>query len=152
MNKNVKTIGQVIDEDPGVVKIIDFWASWCGPCIKEGKKLEQLKDQLGNVKVIKISVDEEEKDWRQAVEKHGYSAQRQYLVPNKEVEKLTPLIDLMGIPRFLIVTKKGKIAFFQAFSPSVTPQFLQQIKFAESMENGISNENSKGLPPPPPRK
>jgi thiol-disulfide isomerase/thioredoxin len=149
LNNNVKTIGQVIEEDAGVVKIIDFWASWCGPCIKEGKKLEELKDKLGNVKVIKISVDEKEQDWRQAVEKHGYSAQRQYLVPNKEEEKLTSLIDLMSIPRFLIVTKNGKIAFFQAFGPSVTTEFLQQIKFAESMENGTTDEDKKGLPPPP---
>jgi thiol-disulfide isomerase/thioredoxin len=149
LNNKVKTIGQVIDEDAGVVKIIDFWASWCGPCIKEGKKLEELKDKLGNAKVIKISVDEEEKDWRQAVEKHGYSAQRQYLIPNKEVEKLTPLIDLMGIPRFLIVTKNGKIAFFQAFGPSATTEFLQQVKFAESMETSATDESKKGLPPPP---
>ncbi|MBO9683990.1 MAG: TlpA family protein disulfide reductase, partial [Flavisolibacter sp.] len=149
LNNNVKTIGQVIDEDAGVVKVIDFWASWCVPCIKEGKKLEELKDKLGNVKVIKISVDEEEKDWRQAVEKHGYSAQRQYLIPNKEVEKLTPLIDLSGIPRFLIVTKNGRIAFFQGFAPSATAEFLQQIEYAVSMETSTTNENSKGLPPPP---
>lgn len=152
LDNNVKTIAEVIDQDSGAVKIIDFWASWCVPCIKEGKKLEELKDKLGNVKVIKISVDEEEKDWRQAVKRNGYSAQRQYWIQNKEEEKLASLIDLASIPRFLIVTKKGKIAFFQAFSPSATAEFLQQIKYADSMENNTTGEEKKGLPPPPPGK
>lgn len=149
LDNNVKTIGQVIDEDAGVVKIIDFWASWCIPCIKESKKLEELKDKLGNVKVIKISVDEEEEDWRKAVERNGYSAQRQYLIQNKEQKKLTSLIDLISIPRFLIVTKNGTIAFFQAYGPSATAEFLQQIKYADSMETSTTDEDRKGLPKPP---
>lgn len=38
--------------------LVDFFATWCGPCKMMHPVLEQLKDELGeNVRVIKIDVD-----------------------------------------------------------------------------------------------
>ena len=40
--------------------MLDFWATWCGPCRMQVPILEQLdKECEGNVKVCKIDVDEE---------------------------------------------------------------------------------------------
>ena len=40
--------------------LIDFWASWCGPCKMIGPYIEQLADEYqGRVKVGKVNVDEE---------------------------------------------------------------------------------------------
>ncbi len=43
----------------GIV-LVDFWASWCGPCQKQAPVLEQLsRDRLmKNVKIVKVNVDE----------------------------------------------------------------------------------------------
>ena len=43
----------------GVV-VVDFFANWCGPCKMLGPVLEELSSSRGNVKVVKIDVDEEE--------------------------------------------------------------------------------------------
>ena len=42
--------------------LLDFWASWCGPCKMVSPIIDQVSEELqGKVKVGKINVDEEEK-------------------------------------------------------------------------------------------
>ncbi len=51
---NFKT--EVLDSDKPV--LVDFWATWCGPCQKQGPIVEALADELADVKVAKLDVDE----------------------------------------------------------------------------------------------
>ncbi len=39
--------------------LIDFWASWCGPCKMIAPHVEKLSEELDNVAVCKANVDEE---------------------------------------------------------------------------------------------
>ena len=46
---------EVIQSDKPV--LLDFWASWCGPCRMLGPVIDQLGSELTDVKVCKIDVD-----------------------------------------------------------------------------------------------
>lgn len=45
--------------ESGKVVVIDFWATWCGPCIKLGPAVEELAEKYGDRAVIgKLNIDE----------------------------------------------------------------------------------------------
>jgi thioredoxin 1 len=39
--------------------IVDFWAEWCGPCKMLTPILQEIENQMPDVKIIKVNVDEE---------------------------------------------------------------------------------------------
>ena len=58
---------------PGKIKIIDFWASWCGPCRLNNPHLKRLYAQYHDkgLELVGISLAENRDLWQRAVEKDG---------------------------------------------------------------------------------
>lgn len=54
-DKNFKS--EVIDYQGTV--IVDFWASWCGPCLMLAPVLEEVIHESGETKLVKVDVDVE---------------------------------------------------------------------------------------------
>lgn len=61
-----------LDGMRGKVVIVDFWATWCGPCKQSFPKLEELSKRVGDkVEVVGISVDDEEKGVAEFAKENG---------------------------------------------------------------------------------
>jgi thiol-disulfide isomerase/thioredoxin len=56
----------------GKILILNFWASWCGPCVEETPSLSKLAEDYANkgVVVLGVSVDKDVKAYRNFLEKY----------------------------------------------------------------------------------
>ena len=95
-----------ISEFKGKLLIINFWATWCKPCVKELPQLDKLPDIIGEdeIKVIAISIDSaiDVNKISKFIEKLELSHIKAY--QDKELESYTK-IKIFGIPTSIIVDK-----------------------------------------------
>ena len=89
----------------GKVSIIDFWATWCEPCIAEIPKFNQLQQQYPNIQVIGITVMSPPGTIKPKVAETGMKYT--VLVGNDDVAD--GFGGLIGFPTTFVVTKDWKI-------------------------------------------
>lgn len=108
-----------LQELKGKVVYMDFWASWCPPCVKSFAFLNQLEQEMKDhdVHIIAVNLDEKVKDAQEFLTKHP--ANFSIVVdPSKECAKV---FEVMAMPTSYIIDKKGNIRHVhQGFRPGET--------------------------------
>jgi thiol-disulfide isomerase/thioredoxin len=93
----------------GKILIIDFWASWCGPCRAEIPNLKKTYEKFknSNVAFLSVSIDKDTNAWKKALseEKMPWN---QVLAPEAGKE-ITQLYQFSGIPFIIMIDSEGKI-------------------------------------------
>ena len=67
------SLRQAVEDPANKCVLVDFWASWCGPCRMENPNMVKLYDDFKDkgLAVISVSLDERKAAWTQAIQKDG---------------------------------------------------------------------------------
>ncbi|WP_298309354.1 TlpA disulfide reductase family protein [Flavobacterium sp.] len=105
---NGKTIS--LKESLGKVTIIDFWASWCGPCRKENPNVVALYNEFHSkgLNIIGVSLDDEATKWKEAIAKDKLTWNQVSNLKGFE-DPIATLYDVQQIPTTFVLDSKGNI-------------------------------------------
>lgn len=97
-----------INSFKGKYLLVDFWASWCGPCRKAIPSIKELYSQYKakGFEVLSVSVDTDNAAWRKAMADENMPW-TQVLSPNKE--KTLHEFMIVGIPTLYLINREGAI-------------------------------------------
>lgn len=88
--------------------VLDFWGSWCGPCIMEMPKMKEFYNKNKNeVEIIGISARDKKEDWIKAIKENELDWK--HILNNKEKDDLVKKYGVTGFPTKIIISKSGKI-------------------------------------------
>lgn len=95
----------------GQVVLLDFWASWCGPCRKENPNVVRIYDKYKNdgFTVMSVSLDRDKAAWQAAIEKDNLKWPNHVSDLQQWSSKVGQLYQVKGIPFTVLIDQEGKI-------------------------------------------
>jgi thiol-disulfide isomerase/thioredoxin len=95
----------------GKVYLLDFWATWCGPCIAELPHLQEAYKDLHDkgFEIVSISLDSNKADVTQFWKRNPMPWTHVYDEDRPQDERLADRFGVYGIPHTILVGKDGKI-------------------------------------------
>ena len=107
------------------VTLIDFWASWCGPCRKAHPEMKRIYNVYNsNFDIISVSLDEEKEDWISAIKKDQLTWTN--LIGEKDWDsEISLFYGLNSLPFNILVDANGKV-LDNNIDPTELETFLEQ--------------------------
>ncbi|TRZ46165.1 hypothetical protein DMZ48_02590 [Robertkochia solimangrovi] len=96
----------------GKILLIDLWATWCAPCLRERPNVLELANTYKDdpdVAVITISLDAKKENWENFLENNSVNPDYEILIENGMDLDFGENYSVSTIPRYMVIDKEGKI-------------------------------------------
>ncbi len=113
------------------VVVLDFWATWCGPCIKAMPSVMAAVDEFEGKGVRLVAVNQQEAAGKVSkfLEAKGWDLQ--VALDDDARSPVSSKFGVTGIPTTFIIGKDGKVSMVHSgFSPGLKDQLVEDIKRA----------------------
>ena len=120
--KNVK-----LSELRGEVVMINFWASWCGPCRQEMPLLEDMYKKYSDLGFVLLGVNVEEDSSKAGELLREIPVSFPILYDNKN--EATKLYNVVAMPSTVMVDRDGNMRYLhRGYLPGYEAEYINQIK------------------------
>ena len=127
---NEKLFESIISKFRGKVLLVDFWATWCGPCRAANKEMKPMKETLKEKDIVYVYITGETSDkptWEQMIpDLHG----EHFYLTQEQWEYLGNSLDISGVPTYYIIDREGNTAFRSVGYPGTS-------KMKEELEKAL---------------
>lgn len=112
-------------DNKGKVILINFWATWCGPCVEEMPDIEKIQKEYGDkVEILSVNYGEDRKTVDEFLKDKNYTFKVAY-DDNMAIANEYPSD---GIPYLVVVDKEGKVHETMVGSAGADEQYKRVLK------------------------
>jgi thiol-disulfide isomerase/thioredoxin len=120
--------GKLPDQWKGKIVIVDFWASWCGPCKASFPVMEQLHKDYGSkgLVLIGVNVDENATAMDDFLKKHPVS----FAIVHDAAKKLVATANIATMPTSFVLDGERRVRFMHSgfLGEATRKLYIQQIE------------------------
>ena len=116
-----------LQEQRGQVVLVNFWASWCGPCKQEMPHLGRLYDKYrsSGFTLLAVNIDDDARHGAATAAKWGLK----FPVLLDTDKKVTRLYDLGAMPSTVLIDRDGKVRYLhRGYREGVEEAYERQIR------------------------
>ena len=128
---NEDLFASIVSKHRGKVVLIDFWATWCGPCVAGHKAMRPMKAELADkdIAYVYIAGENSPKDrWEEMI---PHISGEHYRLTHDQWNYFGKTLNVKGIPDYFILDRKGNIVYRDQGFPGVTKMKEELLKALE---------------------
>lgn len=116
-----------LSDHKGDVVMINFWATWCGPCRQEMPILDELYNRYerAGFQLLGVNIDDEPQRAKDMIAELGVS----FPVLFDNTKEVSELYSVQAMPVSVMVDREGKVRYIHhGYKPGYEDKYLDQIR------------------------